>query len=347
MSSDKQKKRIVLDALGGDYAPLNEILAVGDLIREYPEIDLYLSGDKSLIESTLKEHNISFPSEKIIHASQRIDMSDSPVSALKKKPDSSISVGCKFVADGNAEAFVSAGNTGAVAAASTVILGRIPGVERPTMGTFFPNETGVSTIFDVGAFVDSKPHHLLGFARMSSIYLREIYGIQNPSIGLLTVGEESEKGGKTIKETHALLKNSGLNFYGNIEGRDILKGKVHVVLCDGFVGNIVLKFGESFPKFLRHMLVEYSKKSFFHKLKVGLVKGVLKQAMAPLDYQTYGGVLLLGVNNVSIIGHGSSTPLAIKHMVLRAKDCLDKNLVAKISDAIAKSADTALPENQE
>lgn len=338
MSSNNTKNRIVLDALGGDFAPLNEILAVGDLMREYPGIELYICGDREIIEKTLLENNISFPAERIIHATQRIDMSDSPVSALKKKPDSSISVGCKFVANGNADAFVSAGNTGAVVAASTFILGRLPGVERPTIGTFFPNEAGVSTIFDVGAFVDSKPQHLLGYAQMSTIYIKEIYGIDNPSIGLLTVGEESEKGGKTIKETHALLKNSGLNFYGNIEGRDILKGKVHVVLCDGFVGNIVLKFGESFPKFLRYMLVEYSKKSIFHKLKVGLLKGVLKEALAPLDYQSYGGVLLLGVKNVSIIGHGSSSPLAIKNMVLRAKDCLDKNLVVKISEAINKTA---------
>lgn len=336
-SGSPAKFRIVLDAMGGDFSPVNEVIASGDIIKNHPEIDLILTGDKEAILKTMAEKGVTFPEDKIIHASQKIEMSDSPVAALKKKPDSSISVGCKYVADGNAEAFVSAGNTGAVVTASTFILGRIEGIERPTMGTFFPSEKSVSTIFDVGAFVDSKPQHLLGYARMSSIYVREIYNIASPAIGLLTVGEESEKGGKTIKETHALLKESGLNFFGNIEGRDILKGTVNIVLCDGFVGNIVLKFGESFPKFLKTLLKEYASKSIWNKLKVLIVRSVLREALSPLDYQYYGGVLLLGVKNVSIIGHGSSTPLAIKNMVLRAKDCIEKEVVKKISAAIAES----------
>ncbi|MCC6550581.1 MAG: phosphate acyltransferase PlsX [Ignavibacteriaceae bacterium] len=336
-SGSPSKFRIVLDAMGGDFSPVNEVLAAGEIFKNHTDIDLVLTGDKQAILKTMAEKGVSFPQEKIIHASQKIDMSDSPVASLKKKPDSSISVGCKYVAEGNAEAFVSAGNTGAVVTASTFILGRIEGVERPTMGTFFPSESSVSTIFDVGAFVDSKPQHLLGFARMSTIYVREIYNIASPSIGLLTVGEESEKGGKTIKETHTLLKDSGLNFFGNIEGRDILKGSVNIVLCDGFVGNIVLKFGESFPKYLKTLLKEYASRSFLNKLKVLIVRSVLRQALSPLDYQYYGGVLLLGVKSVSIIGHGSSTPLAITNMVLRAKDCIEKDVVKKISAAIAES----------
>lgn len=336
-SANPSKYRIVLDAMGGDFSPVNEVIAAGEIVKNHPEIDLILTGDKQAIQKVMAEKGISFPEANIIHASQKIDMSDSPVAALKKKPDSSISVGCKYVSEGNAQAFVSAGNTGAVVTASTFILGRISGIERPTMGTFFPNEAGVSTIFDVGAFVDSKPQHLLGYARMSTIYVREIYNIPAPKIGLLTVGEESEKGGKTIKETHGLLKDSGLNFFGNIEGRDILKGTVNIVLCDGFVGNIVLKFGESVPKFLKTLLKDYASKSIWNKLKVLIVRNVLREALKPLDYQYYGGVLLLGVKSVSIIGHGSSTPLAITNMVLRAKDCIEKEVVKKIEAAIAES----------
>lgn len=331
------KVRIVLDAMGGDFHPLNELLGADMVNREYGDvIEIVYAGDKEKLLQICKEKQISINPGNILHADQIVTMEDSPIKALKEKPNSSLVIGTSAVGRGEGDAFVSTGNTGAVVTASIFNIGRIDGVERPTIGTYFPNMSGVCTIFDVGAFVESKPHHLLSFARMSDIYVRELYGIERPTIGLLTVGEETEKGGALIKETHKLLTQSGLNFHGNIEGRDILKGVVNIVLCDGFTGNIVLKFGESFPKFMKHMLKEYAEKSFLNKLRVAMVRGVLKEALLPLDYQAYGGVPLLGVKKVSIIGHGSSTPLAIKNMILRAYEMHRKNLPSKIGAAISQ-----------
>lgn len=328
------KCRIVVDAMGGDYAPQNAVVGAVNAVNERNDFELFLVGKKKLILEVLKKNNLVFPEEKIIDADQVIEMGDNPSDAIKMKKNSSIVVGCKFVADGNAEAFVSAGNTGAVVMASTLFIGRIKGVERPTIGTFIPNQTGVTTLFDVGAFVDSKPHHLLSYGIMSSIFVKEIYGIDKPTIGLLSVGEEEEKGGKTIKEAFDLLKNSKLNFVGNVEGKDILLGKTNIVICDGFVGNILLKFGEAVPKLLKHLLKSYAEKSLFNKIKVGLFRNTLKKALVPLDYQQYGGVPLLGVKAISIIGHGSSSELAIKNMVIRAKEMVDKDLVNKIQNSI-------------
>lgn len=330
----EQPIRIVVDAMGGDFSPTNDVLGAVQAAVADPEIQVILVGQEDKINEVFQKHNVDPKVLTVIHASEVIRMTDSPASSVRSKQDSSIVVGCKMVREGKADAFVSAGNTGAVATSATFNIGRLKGVERPTMGTFLPNEAGITTLFDVGAFVDSKPSHLLGFATMASVYVENIYGIINPTVALLTVGEEDEKGGKTVKETAELLRQSGLNFIGNVEGRDILKGKSHIVICDGFTGNIVLKFGESFPKFMRHMLIEYSKKGFINKLKVLLAKGVLKQALKPLDYQEYGGVPLLGVNGVCIIGHGSSTPYAIANMVKRAKNMVRTNINGKIEERL-------------
>lgn len=320
--------------MGGDFSPVNDVLGAVQAAQSDKDIRIILVGQKERIDEVLTNHNIAPDLFDIVHASEVISMNDSPAASVRNKRDSSIVVGCNLVREKRADAFVSAGNTGAIATSATFNIGRIKGIERPTMGTFLPNEAGITTLFDVGAFVDSKPSHLLGFAIMASVYVENIYGIPNPSVALLTVGEEDEKGGKTIKETAELLRKSGLNFIGNVEGRDILKGKSHIVICDGFTGNIVLKFGESFPKFMRYMLIEYSKKGLLNKLKVLLAKGVLKEALKPLDYQEYGGVPLLGVNGVCIIGHGSSTPYAIANMIRRAKEMIKTNINAKIEERI-------------
>lgn len=333
-AEDNSHCRIIVDAMGGDFAPQNAVIGAVQAAQTDPSIDLFLAGPKKLIIEVLQSNNLSFDREKIIDAEEVITMSESPTNAIKTKPKSSIVTGTRLVREKKADAFVSAGNTGAVVAAATFNIGRLHGVERPTIGTFFPNSKGVTTIFDVGAFVDSKPAHMLGYGIMSSIYVKEIYGISEPSVALLSVGEEDEKGNKLTKESFELLKNSKLNFIGNIEGRDILAGKVNIVLCDGFVGNILLKFGESVPKLLKHFLVLYSQKSLISKIKVGLFKSVLKEALQPLDYQAYGGVPLLGVNGVCIIGHGSSTVTAIKNMVLRAKEMYDKKLTQKIEESL-------------
>jgi glycerol-3-phosphate acyltransferase PlsX len=326
----KSKCRIVVDAMGGDYAPQNAIEGAINAFNQKKDFELILVGKKDEINKVLKEKKLFLDDKNIINADEVIDMGENPMNAIKAKPNSSIVVGANLVKEGKADAFVSAGNTGACVSASTLIIGRLKGVERPTIGTFLPNQTGITTLFDVGAFVDSKPQHLVGYAFMANIFVREIYRIENPSIGILSVGEEDEKGNKVSKETASLLKKTKLNFLGNVEGRDILAGKVNIVICDGFVGNILLKFGESVPKLLKHLLIQHSQKSFFSKIKVGLLKNTLKEALKPLDYQEHGGVPLLGVNGISIIGHGSSTPKAIKNMVFRAKEMFDKNLIEKI-----------------
>jgi phosphate acyltransferase len=193
---------------------------------------------------------------------------------------------------------------------------------------------GVSILFDVGASVDSKPQHLLEYAIMGTIFAREIYNIENPTVGLLSVGEEATKGSEAVVAAHKLLKKTNLNFLGNVEGRDILKGTANVIICDGFIGNILLKFGESFVTFLKSRFKNYADKGFTNKLKVGIAKDSLKSILKEFDYQEYGGVPLLGVNGITIIGHGSSTPKAIKNMVLRANEMYKKDLTQKIANSI-------------
>ncbi|HVO75625.1 MAG TPA: phosphate acyltransferase PlsX, partial [Ignavibacteriaceae bacterium] len=232
------------------------------------------------------------------------------------------------------DAFVSAGNTGAVMSASTLIIGRLSDVGRPTIGAEFPNINGKCYVYDVGAGKDAKPQHLLEYALMGSIYASEIGNIKNPSVGILSMGEEEGKGNDLSEAASKLLKKSNLNFVGNVEGRDILMGKINVIICDGFLGNIVLKFGESVVNYLKFKLKEYSQRSFWKKLKVGIAKNSLKEILHDFDYQEYGGVPLLGVNGISIIGHGSSTPKAIKNMVLKAEEMHAKNLVSKIEKSI-------------
>src|SRR5574338_604874 len=305
-SKDKNSEcRIIVDAMGGDFAPQNIVKGAIEAYHAKKDFQLYLIGKTEEILSVIKSNQLSFDEKFIIHSDQVIEMGDSPTSAIKSKPDSSIVKGAQFVKDSKADAFVSAGNTGAMMSASTLIMGRIPGVGRPTIG-----------------------------AVMGTIYAKEMGGIKNPTVGLLSMGEEEGKGNEVSNDAFNLLKNSNLNFIGNVEGRDILTKQVDVVVCDGFVGNIILKFGESVPKLLKHLLTNTANDSFFDKLKVGISKGTLKKALKSLDYQEHGGVPLLGVNGISIIGHGSSSSKAIMNMVLKAREMHKKNLIKKIENSI-------------
>ncbi len=338
MTENKSKRcRIAVDAMGGDFAPKHEILGAISALAENKDIDIILVGDKVKILAIAAEEKVSLDEKMIYHASQIVDMHDKPTDAIKNKQDSSLVVGAKLVKEGKADAFVSAGNTGAMLAASTLIIGRIKGVSRPTIGASFPTTTKnrFCTVFDAGASVDSKPQHLFEYAILGSIFAKEIYGYNNPTVGLLSVGEEETKGNELTFATHKLLKDSKINFAGNVEGRDILKGSVDVVVCDGFVGNIILKFGESFLTLLKTRIKQYANEGgIVNKLKALVVKSVLKASLSDMDYQTHGGVPLLGVNGISIIGHGSSSPLAIKNMILRAKEMYDKNLITKFEEAL-------------
>ncbi len=328
------KCRIVVDAMGGDYAPQNTVVGAINALQEKQNFELFLVGRKQEIQKILNSNKLSFKEENILHAEEVIEMGEQPTAALKSKKNSSIVVGAAFVKENKADAFVSAGNTGAVMAASTLIIGRIPGVGRPTIGQAMPNQTGISTLFDVGASVDSKPRHLLEYAIMGTIFTREIYGIENPKVGILSVGEEESKGNELTLAAAELIKKTNLNFVGNVEGRDILKGTVHVVVCDGFIGNIIIKFGESVLDFLKFKFKEYASKGLTNKFKIGLVKNSLKNILKDFDYQEYGGVPLLGVNGISIIGHGSSSAKAVRNMVFRAVEMYEKNLITKIANSI-------------
>lgn len=335
---NSERCKIIVDAMGGDYAPQNAVVGAIEASMENPGFDLFLVGKEKEILRVVTDKNLSFDNSRIINAEEIIEMCDTPTEAIKKKPNSSIVVGARYVKEKKAHAFVSAGNTGAMMAASTLIMGRIPNVGRPTIGAEIPNIHGTCFLFDVGAGKDAKPNHLFEYAVMGTIYARELGGVSNPKVGILSMGEEESKGNEVTVAAYKLLKESKLNFIGNVEGRDILTGKIDVVVCDGFIGNIILKFGESVPKLLKHLLKKTAEKNFIDKIKIGLFKGTLKRALKDLDYQEHGGVPLLGVNGISIIGHGSSTPKAIKNMVFRAYDMYKKNLNYKIEESLKEYA---------
>ena len=322
---------ISLDAMGGDNAPVSEVAGAIETVRHHEGINITLVGKSEIISNELKKFSYDTTRIKIHNANDVIEMDESPTDAIRKKPDSSLVSGLKLCKSGEADAFISAGNTGAVMAASLFTLGRIANVNRPTIGSRFPTERGITMVFDVGANVDCKPLNLLQFAVMGSVYANHIYGIENPKVGLLSVGEEKTKGDTLTVEAYELLEKSGLNFIGNVEGRDIMKGTTDLIVCDGFTGNIVLKFAESVLSLLKTKFKDYADRGFVNKLKVGMAYGTLKDILKDFDYQEYGGVPLLGVNGISIIGHGRSSPRAIVNMALNA----ERMARAGINDIIA------------
>ena len=331
---------IAVDAMGGDYAPAAVVEGALLALRETSgRFSIDLVGRKDQIEAELagkKDAAMLSERYRVVHASDVIEMHDSPTAAVKAKRNSSLAVGLHLHRDGKAHAFVSAGNTGAVLSASTLILGRIPGVGRPTIGALIPTTTGRALLVDAGTNVDCRPRHLLEFAVMGSIYVASMLDKKSPSVGLLNIGEEDVKGNAATQEAYRLLKASKLNFIGNVEGRDILKGTADVVVCDGFVGNILLKFGESIPAFFKSKFTAYASGSATRRL-IGIVaRGGLRGVMKELDYQEHGGVPLLGVNGVSIIGHGGSTPKAIKNMIFRAEEMVAHKVNEGIRNAIAQ-----------
>ena len=331
--------------MGGDFAPANVVEgALAALDESKGRLALVLVGQQERIEDELRKlgHPTSSGRERfqgllsVRHAPEVIDMHDPPTAALRTKKDSSIAVGLRLHTEGGAQAFVSAGNTGAVMSASTLILGRMKGVGRPTIGALVPTAKTPCFLLDAGANVDCRSRHLFEFAVMGSIFVSSMLGKADPAVGLLSIGEEETKGNEVTLETLGMLKQSRLNFIGNVEGGDIFKGEVDVIVCDGFTGNILLKFGESVPAFIKTKFVAFAAQSFTGKL-IGLVarKG-LRAVMKELDYQEHGGVPLLGVNGVSIIGHGRSTPKAIKNMIYRAEEMVSRKVNTHILEALQK-----------
>jgi glycerol-3-phosphate acyltransferase PlsX len=336
MSSPVQGEfiRIALDAMGGDFAPDNEIQGVIEAFAnglDSTKYQIVLYGKKDLIIEKLKLYNATNLNLTVVDCQEVITMDDDPTTVLKTKKDSSIFKGISELKEAKTNAFISAGNTGAMLSISTVVLGRIKGVSRPTIGTFFPRIDAIPTlIVDAGANAEVKPQFLKEFAIMGSTYAELMFGVENPRVALLNIGEEKSKGTEVVQEAYALLKDSNLNFVGNVEGRDIFFNEADVIVTDGFTGNVVLKFAESIVPFLKHAVKDYSEKSVLNKFKVALLVPTLKEILSDFDYQKYGGVPLLGVNGVIIIGHGKSTPLAIKNMILKAKETIEKGVNQKI-----------------
>jgi phosphate acyltransferase len=326
--------------MGGDFSPKNEVEGSLEAIRlSNGRFRVVLVGNREEIQKELDRFEASSnPLIEIAQASQVIGMEDEPVAGLRQKKDSSIVKGFDLVRDGAASAFVSAGNTGAVMSGATLLLGRIPGVSRPTIGSQFPRpDGGFTLVFDVGSTVDSKAIHLREYAIMGSIYAEQIFGITRPSVGLLSVGEERSKGNELVAEATPLLEKSGVNFIGNVEGRDVLKSTCDVIVCDGFVGNVILKFAESVVPALRARIKKYSEQGILNKMKAGITALVLRESLKDFDYQEHGGVPLLGVRGVTIIGHGRSTPKAIRNMILKAEEMVRKRVVEKITESLKAS----------
>lgn len=318
--------RIALDAMGTDEHPAVEVQGAVQALREVPgDFVIVLVGDREAIESELASYG-ELPEGRldIVHASQVIAPGEAPATSVRRKPDSSIVVGLSLERDGNVDAFVSAGSTGAVMAASLFILRPLPGVDRPAVATLLPTADEPVVMLDAGANVDSKPHQLLQFARLGAVYATDVLGRPNPRVGLLNIGEEPEKGNELAVETHRLLRASGLNFIGNVEGRDVIRGVCDVLVTDGFVGNVLLKFYESVAAFFVK-LVEDEDVNWERQAK-------LWQA---LDYTGTGGAPLLGVNGISIICHGGSPPRAIKNALRVAIQAVETRLVGHMAEELA------------
>ncbi len=336
MGLNNSKITIALDAMGGDNAPSVEVKGAIEALKEKKyDLFIYLVGKKELLEEEIKKTGYEGNDYEILNAEEVISMHDSPAKAVKTKPNSSLVLASKLVKEKKAHAFVSAGNTGAVTMSSILNIGRIKGVSRPTIAAPIPTEKGtLSRITDSGAFVDSKAEHLLEFAILTDVYMREVQKVENPTVGLINVGEEESKGLQLTYDAFKLLENSHLNFKGNIEGRDVFKGTVDIVVCDGFVGNIILKFAESVLPFLKTKLKRYAEKNLLAKLQIGIAKSALKNALADTDPDYYGGIPLLGINGITIIGHGSSSATGIKNMIYEAAESQKSGLVEKLIAAM-------------
>lgn len=326
--------RVALDAMGGDYAPSVNIEGALETISETEDIDVILVGDESRLKDELR--NKRYPANRIsiIHASQVVEMHESPSAAIRKKKDSSIKVGIDLVKAGSADAFVSAGHSGVVMATSLLVLGKAKGVDRPAIATLMPNIRDTFIMLDVGANVDCRPENLLQFALMGNTYCRLVLKRQDPSVALLSIGEEDTKGNELTKEAFKLIKNSSLNFKGNIEGKDIFSGKADVVVCDGFIGNIALKISEGLAETILKMLKREITNVSTGRLGYLMMKPAIKNFKKRTDYDEYGGAPLLGINGTSIISHGRSSAKAIKNALRVAADYSSKKVYEAISLAI-------------
>jgi glycerol-3-phosphate acyltransferase PlsX len=333
--------KIALDAMGGDFGPANLVPGAIMALREYPQISkLFMVGDTAKIESELQKHGFQDSRMEIVHATQVVDMSDRAVEAVRRKKDSSISRAVDLVKFDMADAVVSAGHTGAAVAASAIKLRTLPGIDRPGIAAVLPTETNVFVLIDAGANIDARPEHLLQYAIMGTVYSRHVLGYKNPTVGLISLGEEDVKGNEMTKEVFKLLKKSSLNFVGNIEGRHLFEDPVEVVVCDGFVGNVILKTCESISVAIFTWLKHELTRTLLRKLGAFLARESFRTIRDKTNYEEYGGSPLLGVNGICIIAHGSSTPLAIKNALRVAAESIEHQVNPHIVEEIRRYHET-------
>ncbi len=322
--------RIALDAMGGDFAPAVPVAGAIEALDELPaSYEVILVGRSEDIESVLRERGGPPERLQIVDARETIEMGEKPLAAVRGKRKSSIRVGLELQKMGDAEAFISAGNTGAIMAASTLLLGLHPGVERAAIAALFPTVAKPVMVIDAGANIDCNPRELRGFAHIGSVYARDVLGRSDPAVGLLNIGEEEEKGSQAVRRAFNLLQGDpGINFVGNVEGSDIVMGQLDVVVCDGFVGNVVLKFYESVSRLFTDLLKREMDQQVLESQGMGKVISVL-------DYSTYGGAPLLGVRGVSVICHGRSPAKAIKNAIHVAIRSVESHLSQHIGVELA------------
>lgn len=335
--------RIAVDAMGGDDYP--DILVEGSLmaVKDFNDIEIILVGDENIVGESLNRISSSEKSKKagladpeiiarlrIHHSEQIIGMDESPAMAIRSKKNSSLVVANQLCKAGEASAVISAGNTGAAMAASLLCMGRLAGVSRPAITALFPSKKNFVAVLDMGANTDCKPEHLYQFGVMASVYMSLIHGYKEPKVAILNIGEERSKGNELTEGAYSLFEKSDLNFVGNIEGRDIFNGDVDVIVCDGFVGNVLLKFGESVFGFFTHFLKKNISKNISRKIGAYLVTPAIREIKVMMSAEDFGGAPLLGVDGISIICHGNSSNIAIKNAIKVAR----KHVLAEVNEKI-------------
>ena len=327
--------KVAVDAMGGDNAPVETVKGAVEAVNESGKIRVYLVGQQDALEKELARYTYQKEQIEVVHASEIIETAEPPVMAIRKKKDSSLVKALNLVKDGTCDAFVSAGSTGATLVGGQVIVGRIKGVERPPLAPLIPTAAGCSLLIDCGANVDARASHLVQFAKMGSIYMEYVMGVKNPRVGLVNIGAEEEKGNALVKETFPLLKNCpDINFIGSVEARDVPAGAADVVVCEAFVGNVILKMYEGVGGTLIKKVKEGMMTSLRSKIGALLVKPALKNTLKAFDLEQYGGAPMLGLKGLVVKTHGSSTAVEIKNSILQCITFTEQNINQKIKEKI-------------
>lgn len=322
---------VAVDAMGGDNAPVEIIKGAAQAVQQSERIKVFLVGKEEVIQKELANYSLPQEQVEIVNATEVIETAEPPVAAIRAKKDSSIVKGMKLVKDGTCDAFVSAGSTGAVLVGGQVLVGRNKGVERPPLAPVIPTAKGAALLIDCGANVDARPSHLIQFAQMGSIYMENVLGVKNPRVGIVNIGAEEEKGNALVKETFPLLKEcKEINFVGSVEARDIPAGAVDVVVCEAFVGNVILKMYEGVGSVMLHEIKKGMLSTLRSKIGALLVKPALKETLKTFDLEQYGGAPLLGLKGLVVKTHGSSKAVEIKNSILQCETFKEQQINEKI-----------------